>query len=70
MSCKSDISTFSRKGSKLYRFPANREEISVNHEGDAVRLTLRFNDQSMSTLLTVADAAELGRLLAAPAAQQ
>lgn len=35
-----------------------------------VSRTFRFNDQSMSTLLTVADAAELGRLLAAPAAQQ
>lgn len=65
MSCNNDIATFSREGSKLYRFPANREEVCVEHTGDAVTLTLRFNDNVMSTVLTPADAAALAGLLTA-----
>lgn len=63
MSCNSDIATFSREGGTLYRFPANREEVIVDHFEGGVTLTLRFNDTSMSTTLTTLDACALAALL-------
>ncbi len=63
MSCNSDITTFSRSGSQLTRFPANREVLRVEHEPGLVRLTLAFNDHTMTCRLTPADARALAELL-------
>jgi hypothetical protein len=63
MSCNNDIQTFSVSGSQLTRFPKNREEITVEHMPNAVRLTLIFNNERMSSLLTPADARALADLL-------